>query len=165
MADATPGSDAPESLAPVSPLSYPVPVAGWLRRAFGRRGGLGLRLSQSLGAFAGPGESISPLHVFFEVTNAGAEEVEVARVYVSAKGEPRPVYEGPFGGDHTLPFTLASGESSRFHARAKALAGDLKRAGHNGRPRVILVVEDASGNRSEKVFRFRVDEYLRLKDE
>jgi hypothetical protein len=30
---------------------------------------------------------------------------------------------------------------------------------------VSLVVEDASGDRSEKVFRFRVDEYLRLKDE
>jgi hypothetical protein len=30
---------------------------------------------------------------------------------------------------------------------------------------VSLVVEDASGNRSEKAFVFRVDEYLQLKDE
>jgi hypothetical protein len=37
--------------------------------------------------------------------------------------------------------------------------------GHGGRPRVRLVVEDASGNRREKAFRFRVDEYLELKDE
>jgi len=140
-------------------------VGSWLRRAFERGSGPDLRLSQSLGAFAGPEGTISPLHVFFQVTNAGAEEVEVARVYVSAKGAPRPVYEGPFGGDHALPFTLAPGESSRFHARAKALAGDLKEAGYGNRPRVSLVVEDASGNRSEKVFRFRVDEYLRLKDE
>lgn len=140
-------------------------MGSWLRRAFGGGGGPDLRLSQSLGAFAGPEGNISPLHVFFEVTNAGAETVEVASVYVSARGDPRPVYEGPFGGDHALPFTLAPGESSRFHARAKALAGDLKEAGYEGRPHVSLVVEDASGNRSEKVFRFRVDEYLRLKDE
>lgn len=140
-------------------------MGAWLRRAFGGRGGPDLRLSQSLGAFAGPEGNISPLHAFFEVTNAGDEEVEVARVYVSAKGEPRPVYEGPFAGDHALPFTLAPGESSRFHARAKALARDLKEAGHDGRPRVRLVVEDASGNRSEKTFVYRVDEYLRLDDE
>jgi hypothetical protein len=140
-------------------------VGAWLRRALGGRDGPDLRLSQSLGAFAGPEGTISPLYVFFEVTNTRSEEVEVARVYVSAKGDPRPVYEGPFGGDRTLPFTLAPGESSRFHARAKALAGDLKEAGYGNRSRVSLVVEDASGNRSEKVFRFRVDEYLRLKDE
>jgi hypothetical protein len=30
---------------------------------------------------------------------------------------------------------------------------------------VRLVVEDASRNRSEKAFKFRVDEYLNLKDE
>ena len=136
-----------------------------MRRAFGRGGGPDLRLSQSLGAFAGPGGDISPLHVFFEATNAGSEEVEIVRVYVSAKGDTRPVYEGYFGGDHALPFTLAPGESSRIHARAKALAGALKRMGHGGRPRVRLVVEDASGNRREKAFRFRVDEYLQLKDE
>jgi hypothetical protein len=140
-------------------------VAGWLRRAFGGRGGPDLRLSQSLGAFARPGGDISPLQVFFGVTNAGAEEVEIARVYVAAKGESRPVYEGPFDGDHALPFTLARRESSRFHARAKALAGALRRAGHGGRPRVRLVVEDASGNSAEIAFRFRVDEYLQLKDE
>ena len=140
-------------------------MAGWLRRAFGGGGGPNLRLSQSLGAFAGPGGDISPLHVFFEVTNADSEEVKIVRVYVAAKGDTRTVYEGPFGGDHALPFTLAPGESSRFHARAKALASDLKDAGHGGRPRVRLVVEDASGNRREKAFRFRVDEYLELKDE
>lgn len=131
----------------------------------GRRDGLDLRLSQSLGAFAGPEGDISPLHVFFEVANAGKEEVEIVRVYVSAKGGPVPVYEGPFGGDHTLPFTLAPGESSRFHALARALAGKLKEAGYEGRPRIRLVVEGARGNRREKSFRFRVDEYLRLQDE
>ena len=136
-----------------------------MRRAFGGGGGSDLRLSQSLGAFAGPGGDISPLHVFFEATNAGSGEVEIVRVYVSAKGDTRPVYEGPFGGDHALPFALAPGESSRFHARAKALAGELKKSGHGGRPRVRLVVEDASGNRREKAFKFRVDEYLKLKDE
>ncbi|MBA3794144.1 MAG: hypothetical protein H0X19_08415 [Rubrobacter sp.] len=130
---------------------------------FGGRDEPNLRLSQSLGAFAGPGESISPLYVFFGVTNTGAEDIEVARVYVSTGGEP--VYEGPFEGDHALPFTLAPGESSRFHTRAKTLAGYLKNAGHDGRARVRLVVEDALGRRREKAFRFRVEEYLRLKDE
>ncbi|MEJ7841060.1 MAG: hypothetical protein WKF95_04765 [Rubrobacter sp.] len=103
------------------------------------------------------------MYVFFGVTNTGAEDIEVARVYVSARGEP--VYEGPFDGDHALPFTLAPGESSRFHTRAKTLARDLKNAGHGGRARVRLVVEDALGGRREKAFRFRVQEYLRLKDE
>lgn len=140
-------------------------MGAWLRRAFGGRGGPNLRLSQSLGAFAGPEGEISPLHVFFGVTNAGSDPVEVARVFVSTKGGRRPIFEGPFAGDHALPFTLAPGESSRFHARARALAKDLKEAGHDGRPRVSLVVEDASGSRSEKTFVFRVDEYLRLKDE
>lgn len=138
-------------------------MAGWLRRALG--GGPDLRLSQSLGAFAAPGGDISPLHVFFEVTNTGSEGVEIARVYVSAGGGSRPVYEGPFGGDHALPFTLGPGESSRFHARAKAVAGHLKEAGHGGRPRVRIVVEDGSGNRAEKAFTLRVDEYLELQDE
>jgi hypothetical protein len=140
-------------------------VGAWLRRAFGGGGGPNLRLSRSLGAFAGPEGEISPLHVFFGVTNEGSEAVEVARVYVSARGERRPIFEGPFAGDHALPFRLAPGESSRLHARAKTLANDLKKAGHGGRPRVSLVVEDASGNRSEKTFVFRVDEYLQLKDE
>lgn len=140
-------------------------MAGWLRRAFGGRGGSDLRLSHSLGAFAGHEGDISPLHVFFEVTNVGKDEVEVSRIYVSAKGESRPVREEGFGGDHALPVTLAPGEPARFHTRAKALAGDLKNAGHEGRPRVRFVVEDASGNLHEKTFKFRVDEYLRLKDE
>ena len=142
-----------------------MPVAGWLRRAFGGGGGPDLRLSQSLGAFARPEGDISPLYVFFEATNAAKEEVEIVRAYVSAKGGGGPIYEGPFEGDHALPFTLAPGESSRFHARAKTLAGALKRAGHGGRPRARLVVEDAHGNRSERAFGFRVDEYLILKDE
>jgi hypothetical protein len=140
-------------------------VAGLFGRVIGGRGGPSLRLSQSLGAFAGPEGGISPLHVFFEVANTGKEEVEISRVYVSAKGGPEPVYEGPFEGDHAPPFTLAPGESSRFHARAKALAGDLKGAGYGGSPRIRLVVEDARGNRRERSFKFRVDDYLRLKDE
>ncbi len=142
-----------------------MPVAGWLRRAFGGGGAPDLRLSQSLGAFARQEGDISPLYVFFGVTNAGAEDVEIVRVYVSARGGSGPVYEGPFEGDHALPFTLAPGGSSRFHARAKVLAGALKRAGYGGRPRARLVVEDAHGNRSERAFKFRVDEYLQLKDE
>ena len=140
-------------------------MAAWLRRAFGGSGGSGLRLAQSLGAFSHPERGISPLHVFFEVTNTGDKEVEVVRIFVAAKGSPEAVHEGGFGADHALPLRLAPGASARFHTRARALAGDLKSAGHGGRPRVNLVVEDALGNRVEKAFRFRVDEYLALKDE
>lgn len=138
-------------------------VGSWLRR---RRSGARLRLAQSLGAFTRPEErDISPLYVFFEVQNAGEGDVEVSRLYVMPRGESRPAYEGAFEGDLGLPATLNPGETARFWVRAKALAGALKEAGHEGRPRVDLVVEDASGDVHRTGFGFRVDEYLSLKDE
>lgn len=138
---------------------------GMLRRILGLGSGK-LEVSQALGAFAGPGEGdISPLHVFFEVSNAGKEEVEIVRLFVVHAGSSRPAHEGPFGGDGPLPLVLPPGGVARFHTRARALARDLREAGHGGKPRVRFVVEDAAGGRGEKAFRFRVDEYLRLKDE
>lgn len=139
-------------------------MRGWLARRLNPDAPR-LELSQALGAFGRPGEGISPLYVFFDVTNTGAREAEITRVYVGVKGEPRPVYDGPFEKDSELPGTLAPGESMKVWTRAKALAGGLKQAGYGGRPRARLVVEDADGNRSEKAFRFRVDDYLELKDE
>lgn len=137
-----------------------------MRRVLGGRGSGDLRISQALGAFARPGEGdISPLHVFFEVTNAGDEEAEITNLYLVPKGSSLPAFEGPFGGDGPLPLVLPPGGSARFHTRARALAHDLKEAGLGGRPKVRLVVEDAAGESFEKTFRFRVDEYLRLKDE
>lgn len=138
-------------------------VGSWLRR---RRSGTRLRLDQSLGAFTRPEErDISPLYVFFEVENAGEGDVEVSRLYVTPKRVSDPVYEGAFEGDLSLPTTLNPGESARFWVRAKTLARALRVAGHEGRPRVDLVVEDASGDLHRTGFRFRVDEYLSLKDE
>jgi hypothetical protein len=136
-----------------------------LRRAFGGGGGPDLRLSQSLGAFAGPGGDISPLHVFFEATNAGSEEVEIVRVLRLCKRRYAARLRGAFRRGSRPALHAGARGILPFHARAKALAGALKEAGHGGRPRVRLVVEDASGNRREKAFRFRVDEYLELKDE
>lgn len=150
--------------APAATLAYPAGVASWLRRRL-KGDGPRLVLSQSLGAFGRPGEQISPLYVFFEVANDGERTVEMTRIYVGVKGEAGPVYEGPFEKDSELPGALASGESARFWTRAKALAASLKRAGHDGRPRARFVVEDAEGNLNEKIFRFRVDEYLELRDE
>ena len=125
-----------------------------------------LEISQSLGAFArAGGESISPLHVFFEVTNKGTRPAEISHLHVAARRDPRPVYDGPFDGDAGLPHRLGPGQSVRFWTRAKTLAGVLKRAGHDGRPRVRFVVRTATGDTHEKIFRFRVDDYLRLKDE
>lgn len=138
-------------------------MRGWLRGALGGDGPR-LVLSQSLGAFPRPEGDISPLYVFFEVTNAGREGVEIVRANVGVKGGARPVYEGPFLGG-PLPNKLEPGESLRIWTRAKVLAWHLKRAGHGGRPRALLAVEDIDGNHSAKAFRFRVDEYLRLKDE
>lgn len=137
-------------------------VGSWLRR---RRGGTRLRLSQALGAFTRPEErDISPLYVFFDVYNAGDNGVRISRLYVTSGGG-EPVFEGAFEGDHALPFTLNPGESARFYVRAKTLARSLKDAGYDGRPRVRLVVEDETGDTHETAFRFRVDEYLSLKDE
>lgn len=138
-------------------------VRSWLRR---RRSGARLRLAQSLGAFTRPEErDISPLYVFFEVENAGESVVEVSRLYVAPGGESRPAYEGALEGDLGLPTMLNPGERARFWVRAKTLAGALRDAGHEGRPRVDLVVEDGSGDLHKTGFRFRVDEYLSLKDE
>jgi hypothetical protein len=146
----------------VASLPYPAGVRGWLAGKLNPDAPR-LELSQALGAFGRPGEGISPLYVFFDVTNTGTREAEITRVYVGVKGEP--VYDGPFERDSELPGTLAPGESMKVWARAKALAGGLKQAGYGGRPRARLVVEDAGGNSSEKAFRFRVDDYLRLEDE
>ena len=138
-------------------------VGSWLRR---RRSGTRLRLAQSLGAFTRPQErDISPLYVFFEVENAGEDDVEILRLYVTPRSENRAAYEGDFEGDVGLPATLVPEETARFWVRAKVLARALKEARHEGRPRVELVVEDASGDRHRTGFRFRVDEYLSLKDE
>ncbi len=137
-------------------------MGAWIRA---RRDRPRLRLGQSLGAFAGPGGEISPLQVFFEVGNEGRQDVEIRRLHVRPKGEDRATYEGPFEGDRGLPCGLSPGERIRFWTRAKPLAASLAEAGYGGMPRVSLVVEDALGNRHEKTFRFRVDEYLRLKDE
>ncbi len=138
-------------------------MGAWLRR---RRSGSRLRLAQSLGAFPRPEQGdISPLYVFFDVENAGREDAGISRLYVTPKGARRPAYEGPFETDKTLPCTLGPGETARFWMRAKALAGALKEAGQGGRPRVDLVVEDALGDAHKTGFRFRVDDYLLLKDE
>ena len=142
------------------PLSYLL-VQAWLRR---RRDRPRLRLAWSLGAFPQK-DGISPLYVFFEVINAGQSDVELTRLYVAPKGDRQPLYEGPFEGERNLPYRLRSADTLRFWVRAKTLARALKEAGYAGRPRVKLVVEDGLGNCHEVGFRFRVEEYLRLKDE
>ena len=137
-------------------------MVAWLRRGGGKPH---LKIGHSLGAFARPGQGdISPLYVFFEVSNAGRDAVEISRLYAAPKGGGS-AYEGPFEGDRDLPCTLGREEAVRFWVRAKALAKSLEDAGHGGRPRVEIVVEDTLGNVHKTSFRFRVDEYLRLKDE
>ena len=75
------------------------------------------------------------------------------------------MYEGPFEKEQDLPCTLRRGEAVRVWVRAKTLSRVLKEAGHGGHAQVKLVVEDRLGNHHEEGFRFRVEEYLHLKDE
>jgi len=124
-----------------------------------------LKLAQSLGAFTRPEQGdISPLYVFFEVTNAGYESAKVVRIYASPKSD-GPAHDEPLEGDQSPPLTLEPGDTVRVWTRARTLARNLEEAGHTGRPRLRLVVEDESGNVHEKRFTFRVDEYARLRDE
>jgi hypothetical protein len=144
------------------PWIFLLPTAGlWSRR---RHEKPQLELAQSLGAFPRPGGDISPLFIFFTVANVGESDTTIAELRVESKGG-SPVPFGKLKGEKYLPYTLTSGEETRFWVRAKELARALKDEGYNGRPRVKLVVVGASGDRYEKRFRFRVDEYLELKDE
>lgn len=133
-----------------------------LRRLFSGRGS-GLELSQSLGAFPLPGGGISPLHVVFTVTNAGRGATSLDRAYVTAESDGAPTVPLPEG-DRALPATLGPGETAKLWLRAKPLARSMKEAGIGGRPRLRFVVEGDSGVHG-LTFGFKVDEYLRLKDE
>lgn len=135
-----------------------------MRRLFGKRK-IRLRLSQSLGAFPRPGGDISPLFVFFEIANEGGEPVEITRLRVVPKDEERAVAEGEIKGKEKIPFNLAPGEDVRFQVRAKTLARALKDTGYVGTPKVSFAVVGGDGNEHSKTFKFRVDEYLELKDE
>ncbi len=97
--------------------------------------------------------------------NAGETEAEVVRLFVELKGGRRLDLAGDLEGEGTLPSVVAPGETVRFHVRAKTLAAKIRDEGQTGRPRVKVIVEDALGDDHAKRFRFRVDEYLLLKDE
>lgn len=141
----------------------------WFRRTFRSGGGPRLELGQSLGAFARADGDISPLFVFFEVANVGDEVATVAAVRVFPKGDPDTVLadvrDGSLEGNLHLPHTLAPGEAARFRVMAKTLAGMARDTGYGGRPRLEVVIEEADGTVHRKSFGFRVDEYLRLKDQ
>lgn len=140
-----------------------------MRAWFRGGGGPRLELGQSLGAFARPDGGISPLFVFFEVANVGEEAASVAAVRVSRKGDPDTVLadarDGSLEGDLSFPHTLAPGESARFRVPAKILAHKVRAAGCGGRPKLKVIVQEAGGTVYGESFRFRVEEYLRLKDE
>ncbi len=136
-------------------------LGSWFRRADGPR----LELDWALGAFADRRTGdISPLYVLFEVRNAGETGAEIVRLSVELKGGSRLDLAGDLL-EGELPHALAPGTAARFRVRAKALAARIRDGGQTGRPRVELVVEDAGGNEHTKRFRFRVDEYLALKDQ
>jgi len=123
-----------------------------------------LKLSQSLGAFPLPGNDVSPLYAAFTVRNVGRADVGLVRVEVRPAGEGGPSVAVPQG-DRPLPGPLPPGESAKFWVQAKVLSGTMKAAGHGGRPRLVLVVEDDLGGVHRQTFGFRVDDYLSLKDE
>ncbi|WP_273846382.1 hypothetical protein [Rubrobacter calidifluminis] len=125
-----------------------------------------LSLGYSPGAFTLPDErEISPLYAFFEVANTGEVAAEVRRIGVEPADGSGVFFGEGFEGERSLPCTLSPGESVRFWVRAKTLARALRDAGYGGRPRLRFVAEDSSGGRHDTGFRFRVDEYLNLRDE
>jgi hypothetical protein len=91
--------------------------------------------------------------------------VEILRLSVELRGGSRLDLADDLEGEQAPPLTVEPGTTIRFRVRAKALAARVKDGGETGRPRVKLVVEDAAGSEHTKRFRFRVDEYLLLKDE
>jgi hypothetical protein len=137
-----------------------------LRRALERLlpGRGGLALSWSPGAYSGPEEELSSLYAFFEVANEGREPVKLVRLYLAPEGE-GPLSGAEPEGEGPLPLLLAPGESATFRVRAKRLARALAAAGRRGRPRVRLVAVDGLGREHALRFRYRVDEYLSLRDE
>lgn len=122
-----------------------------------------MKLAQNLGAYPLPNGDVSPLYVFFEVENVGAEEIKISSVRVSPKGKDAPLAEGEIKGD--VPVRLAPKESVRFEVRAKTLAGAAKNAGHAGTPKLEFVAADGEGREHRHPFTLRVDEYLSLKGE
>lgn len=122
-----------------------------------------LKLSQSLGAYPLSSGDISPLYVFLGVENSGLKGVEITSVRVVPKGEDLALSEGDIEGE--VPVRLAAGESVRFEVLAKTLAGASREAGHPGTPKLSFIVTDGEGNEHRHDFRFRVDEYLALKDD
>ncbi|MDQ4126759.1 MAG: hypothetical protein M3151_02180 [Actinomycetota bacterium] len=136
-------------------------LGSWFRRTGGPR----LELGWALGAFANRRTGdISPLYALFEVRNAGEMGARIVRLSVELKGGTRLDLAGNLL-EGELPRDLASGAAAQFRVRARALAARIRDGGQTGRPRVKLVVEDAGGSEHTKRFRFRVDEYLALKDE
>ena len=117
-----------------------------------------------MGAFPRPSGDISPLYVIFEVANEGNEEIELSRAYITLEGDRESVFSDDLEGEQTLPTTLEPHGSFRLWKRAKELARRLDGAGGGGRPRLALVVEEASGRNHELVFVFRAAEYRDLKD-
>ena len=133
---------------------------------FGRGPSSRLKLQWSLGAYADRRTGdISPLYVFFDVRNEGKTEAEVVRLLVELEGGGRLDLAGDLAGEQGLPCVLEPGGTARFPVRAKTLAARIRDLGGTGRPRVSLIAQDALGDDHAKRFRFRVDEYLALKDE
>ena len=144
---------------------------GIFRRS--KRDGARLRLEQSLGAFPVGNGDISPLYVLFGVYNAGSDAAVVEKVYLRVGREAAIDVSGSLGGDGVgdeeegggPPRGIPSGESATLWLRARELAGKLRDAGHAGTPKLRLLVFDSGGGEHKTTFKFRVDEYLQLKDE
>lgn len=122
-----------------------------------------LKVDQSLGAFPRAGGDISPLFVIFRTENRGPEGVEVTGLSIELAGGRLDLADG-LGGERELPCRLQPGEAAAFWTGARGLAEALAQEGYGGRPRLRLLVSDGLGGEHPRSFRFRVGEYLDLKD-
>jgi hypothetical protein len=144
---------------------------GIFRRS--KRDGVRLRLEQSLGAFPVGNGDISPLYVLFGVSNVGSVAAVAETVYLRAGRDTVLDLSSELGGDGVSdekngggpPRGIPPGESATLWLWARDLAGKLRDAGHAATPKLRLLVVDSEGGEHATTFKFRVDEYLQLKDE
>ncbi len=90
--------------------------------------------------------------------------MEVTGLSIELAGGRRLDLAESIGGERELPCRLQPGEASALWIGARRLAAVLAEESYGGRPRLRLLVADELGGVHPKSFRFRVGEYLELKD-
>ncbi|MBA3388118.1 MAG: hypothetical protein H0U02_01995 [Rubrobacter sp.] len=97
----------------------------------------------------------SVLMMFFNVTNTGKVTVTVSTIYLELPGDQRMLFPW-LEGERPLPCRVEAGEKSIFWQRFKETQDKLRDEGYSGSLPIVVVIEDAVGNRYTKQTKFRV---------